>query len=186
MKSLLILLVFTCFSLISASAQTGANRPYSNSFSKGSWQAGTRVGRQGGNLIGTRNTLQLHAGYYLINKLAVGLSTTWAREGPKSFTGPYAFQDVTAGPYLRYQFTRTRLSPFIDASYQIGRRMAGEGFTSGNQAVSTGYISPGISVGVTPFLRAEINYHFQWITNGYRTGYIGQPQVGLTYLFAKN
>lgn len=186
MKPFLLIIIFVCLSIRSSSAQTGTNHPYRNSFDKGNWQAGARIGRQGGNLIGTRNTLQLHAGYYLIDKLVVGLSTMWAREGSKSFTGPSVFQDITAGPYLRYQFTRTRLSPFVDASYQIGLRIAGEGFASGNQAVNIGCISPGLSIGVTRSLRVELNYHFQWLNAGYRAEYIGQPQAGLTYLFAKN
>jgi hypothetical protein len=189
MKSFLFLLVFACFWFTAASAQTGANW-YAKSFDKGNWQVGTRDGRVGGNLIGYRNTLQLHSGYYLANQLAVGLSGTWGREGSMS----YAFHDITVGPYLRYQFTATRISPFIDLSYQFGRRLAsegngasfGSGFTFADPTIKSTQISPGVSVGIMPCLRAEINYHFQWITNGNRTEYIGQPQFGLTYLFAKN
>ncbi len=123
MKPFLALIVFTCFSLTASSAQTRTNSPYRDSFNKGNWQVGIRDGRVGGNLIGKRNTLQLHSGYYLAKQLAVGLSGTWGREGFRN----YAFHDITAGPYLRYQFTATRLSPFIDLSYQFGKRLAGEG-----------------------------------------------------------
>ena len=136
----------------------------------------------GGNLIGTRNTLQLNAGYYVANQLAIGLSGTWGREG----AGSIAYHEITAGPFLRYQITATRISPFIDLSYQFGKRLAGEGFTFMYPPIQSGQISPGVSVGVTPFLRAEINYHFQWVRIGNGAEYIGQPQFGLTYLFAKN
>ncbi|WP_020602336.1 hypothetical protein [Spirosoma spitsbergense] len=182
MKPFLFFIVLACFSIAKSSAQTGINRPYKDSFNKGNWQVGVRDGRVGGNLIGFRNTLQLHSGYYVANQLAVGLSSTWGREG----AGSYAFHDITAGPYLRYQFTATRISPFVDLSYQFGKRLAGEGFTFMNPVIQSAQISPGVSLGVTPFLRAEINYHFQWLSNGNRTEYIGQPQFGLTYLLAKN
>lgn len=183
MKPLLFLLVFTCFSLTLSSAQTGTNQPYRHNFSKGDWQVGVRGGRTGGNLIGNRNTLQLHSGYYVANQLAVGLSGTWGREGVKQ----YAFHDVTVGPYLRYQFTATRISPFIDLSYQFGKRITseGSGFLFADPSIQSAQISPWVSIGVAPFLRAEISYHFQWIHFGDVAEYIGQPQVGLTYLFAR-
>lgn len=183
MKLFLSLLYFACLSITSLCAQTSPNR---NSFSKGSWQVGLRDGRTGGNLIGNRNTLQLHSGYFIANQLAVGLSGTWGREG----TGSFAYHDVTVGPYLRYQLTATRVSPFVDLSYQFGRRLAsegsasifGSGFTFADPTVQSAQISPGVSLGIAYLLRAELNYHFQWITNGFGTEYIGQPQVGLTYL----
>ena len=125
MKPFLFLIVFTCFLITESSAQTSSTKSYTDSFNKGNWQVGVRDGRVGGNLIGKRNTLQLHSGYYLAKQLAVGLSGTWGREG----AGSYAFHDITVGPYLRYQFTATRVSPFIDLSYQFGKRLAGEVFT---------------------------------------------------------
>ncbi|GAB3941107.1 hypothetical protein GCM10028805_03820 [Spirosoma harenae] len=182
MKPLLLPVVFTL--LINQSFSQTVDQPSSlSSFKKKSWQIGVRDWRQGGNLIGIRNTLQLHAGYYLANQLAVGISGTWGREG----TSWGAFHDITLGPYARYQFTSTRISPFVDVSYQIGRRSSwDDAFTFSSIGIQSAQISPGVSVGVTRFLRAELNYHFQWIFqsgSGFWGEYIGQPQLGLTYLF---
>lgn len=153
-------------------------------FRKGSWQVGVRDGYQGGLLIGNRNTLQGQAGYYLINQLAVGLSGTWAREGVRTA----AFHDLTVGPYARFQITPTRLSPFVDLSYQVGRRISGNetAFTFSSLSLSSAQVSPGISVGVTPYLRAELSYHFQWLSVDNWSAYIGQPQLGVTYLLNRH
>jgi len=180
MKPILLTLFFIFFLISQLSAQLVTYTPPQTNFSKGSWQVGLRDGYQGGILIGNRNTLQLHADYYLVNQLAVGISGTWAREG----TSYAAFHDLTVGPYVRYQFTATRLSPFVDLSYQVGKRISGDEkvFTDESLNMQSSQISPGVSIGVTRFLRAEVSYHFQWIYLSNWTEYIGQPQLGITYL----
>ena len=81
MKPFLFSILCVCLSITASSAQTRKNSPYKESFNKGNWQVGVRDGRIGGNLIGFRNTFQVHSGYYLANQLAVGLSGTWGKEG---------------------------------------------------------------------------------------------------------
>jgi hypothetical protein len=153
-------------------------------FKAGSWQVGLKEGYGRGDLLRNRNSLQVHSGYYLVNRLLVGLNGTWSKE----WVGDFNYHDLSAGPYLRYHFTSTRISPFIDASYQIGQRKSGSGTTITYPKISmqTTQITPGINFGLINSLRLEISYGLQWayLPNG--TQSFGQTQVGLTYLFADN
>ena len=114
-------------------------------------------------------------------RLAVGLSTTWSKE----WVGEFSYHDLSAGPYMRYQFTTTWFSPFLEASYQVGKRSSGKGSSISYSSVSmrSTQISPGVSVGLLKSVRLELSYGLEWIYFSSNTKSFGQPQLGLTYLF---
>lgn len=166
--------------LAQVTPETGSQPP---SADKGTWQLGLRGGRQGGELIGNRTTLQLQASYLVFSQLALGVSGTWAREGQ----GGVAFQDLTVGPQIRFRFTTTRFYPFVDLSYQVGKRMWNADITammaSPNSGLRYGQFNPGVSYGVTKALRLEATYGFQWLTYNLQTNYVGQVMLGASYAF---
>jgi hypothetical protein len=151
-------------------------------FQAGSWQLGLKEGYSRGNLLKNRNSLQLHAGYFLVKRLSVGLNATWSKE----WINDFSYNDLSAGPYVRYQFTSTRFSPFLEASYQLGKRSIGEYASVSYPSLSmqSTQINPGVSIGLGKSLRLELSYGLQWIYfSSNRPQSVGQPLLGLTYLF---
>ena len=148
-----------------------------------SWKLASWVkeGFSQGNLLKNRNSVQLQAGYYLIKGLLLGFDATWSKE----WAGDFNYNDLSIGPYVRYHFTATRISPFIDVSYQAGQRFSGNGsaITYPKVPMQTTQITPGISFGITNSLRIETSYGFQWVYLSNSTQSLGQAQIGLTYLF---
>ena len=166
-----------------AYAQFTSPEPLKKSFTRSQWQIGLKDGYGRGDLLRNHTDFQAHMGYYLVNKLLVGIGASWSKE----WEGGFKFNDFTAGPLARYQFTRTRFSPFIQASYQLGERSTGRNSGISYPSVSTqfAFITPGLSIGVASSLRIDISYGFQYLINGYTTVY-GQPQFGINYLFGVN
>lgn len=175
--------VYLTFVILLTGTQLLAQNLAQPSFRAGSWQVGLHDGYTRGYLFGHRNTLQFQAGYYVINKLSVGVGATWAREGNSDF----GFKELTIGPSVRYHFTTTRFSPFIDVSYQVGRRSAIAGTLTDYQSVGiqTTQLSPGVSFRVIPALRVELLYNVQWVHATSWTSSIIQPHLGITYLVGK-
>ncbi len=164
-----------------ADAQKIISDQAQNTFQAASWQVGLKEGYSRGDLLKNRNTLQIHASYFLINRLAVGLNATWSKEWVNNFS----YHDLSAGPYVRYQFTTTRFSPFIEASYQLGKRSSGESSSVSYPSLSmqSTQISPGVSIGLLKSVRLDLSYGLQWVYFSSNTQSFGQPQIGLTYLF---
>ena len=182
------LYVYLVLLLLSGSKQTAYAQSTSpelvkKSFTRGQWQLGLKDGYGRGDLLRNHNNFQVHTGYYLADKLLVGLGANWSKE----WEGDFKFNDFTVGPLARYQFTRTRVSPFIEASYQFGRRSTGSnsGISYPSVSIKSAFITPGLSIGVASSLRVDISYGFQYLINGYTAVY-GQPQVGINYLFGIN
>lgn len=149
-------------------------------FKAGSWQVGLKEGYGQGNLAKNRNSLQVNTGYYLISRLLLGINATWSKE----WLGDFNFHDLSAGPYVRYHFTATRISPFIDASYQIGRRSAGAGssITYPSVSLQSTQLAPGLNFGLTNALRIDVSYGLQWTYFPSNSQSFGQAQLGLAYL----
>ncbi|MFD2938330.1 hypothetical protein [Spirosoma flavum] len=149
-------------------------------FHSGSWQLGAKAGYGRGNLLSNRNSFQIHAGYFPIKQLAVGLNATWSNE----WVDDIGFKDLSAGPYIRYQFTATWLSPFVEASYQMGRRSSdAAGVSYPSTPMQTIQLGPGLSIETIKFLRLDLSYRFDWVYLTNNTQTVGLPQIGLTYLF---
>lgn len=118
MRKILFLCLFGYSWLCQAQTETPLNRLFDSPlpFSRNAWLAGFQVGYSKGTYGKERySATQAYGGYFVANKIALGLAATWGRE---SFG---AAQDVaiSAGPLVRYQFTRSRFSPFIVGAYQF-------------------------------------------------------------------
>lgn len=162
-------------------AQKSAFDHSQSKFAAGSWQFGVKGGYGKGNLVRDRSGLHLHSGYYVANKLMVGLGAAWSRE----WTEQVSVNDLSAGPFARYQFTTTRCSPFVEASYQFGQRSSTYP-GSVDTTIQAGYISPGLSIRLFNQLRADISYSIQFSPRSSYTESFGQAQIGFTYLVGKH
>ncbi|MBN8820829.1 hypothetical protein [Spirosoma sp.] len=147
-------------------------RPVKPLFAKGDWQLGLKVGHGPSPLLGTRNTTQLAAGYYIVNGLLLGLTSSYTTE----LAEPVLHKNVlSAGPLIRYQFISGRLSPYTESAYQLGRRS-----TEMEQSLS---FTLGLSVGLVAGLRLDLGYNFQYIKSNYFQGGADQTHIGINYLF---
>lgn len=164
-----------------AYAQTLTSNQSPTTFHAGRWQLGIKEGYGQGCLLKNRNSFQLHAGYFLINKLAVGLNATWSKE----WVGDFGYNDLSSGPYIRYQFTNSWISPFLEASYQVGERSSDDvpGVSYSSLSIQSTQINSGLSLGLLESLRLDLSYRLEWIYLSGRPQGFNHPQVGITYLF---
>ncbi|GAB4034675.1 hypothetical protein [Spirosoma gilvum] len=195
MKKLLLVGLMTLSIQAFAQNTQGVNRL----FQKRTWLVGLQTAFAKGNL-NTRNTtkndliFQAFGGYFVVDKLLIGLSGTYMQQQQ-----PLSFQIITPtlGPIVRYQFTQTRVSPYLTASFQIGR-----GYTSGILQVdgpngtkitptyTTGFptytrsFGAGLSISAVSRFRVDAALHWQDMvdTPNVRFGYGSyQAQAGITY-----
>ncbi|AXE18004.1 hypothetical protein DR864_09790 [Runella rosea] len=188
MKSIL----YLCFVglLVSIKPQGGFAQqtifsPSQNKSTAKTWQIGLKEGYSRGNILKRRNGLQFHTGYSIANNLIIGLGAAWSKEW-MGFGPHYYFNEITFGPFARYQFLSTRISPFIEASYQVGKRLGGE-----NKPIGIAFVNPGLTIHLFRRLRADVGYSFQFGAKKYLVGIlsikgqnVGQAQIGLNYLFS--
>lgn len=180
------LFLYLCLlSACCAKAQSGYYEPTAaetkqRAFGQRSWQVGVQGGYSQGNLLRNYASGQLYAGYFLADKFMIGLAGILTRE----WVDDLDQQRIGIGPVVRYQATRSRVSPFLEVSYQIGRQSINFGSAPGRSVntVHSGSVTPGLSLRVLSSLRADLSYRFQ------RDGrYMNQfqPQVGLNYAVAR-
>ena len=143
-------------------------------FSKGSKQVTASYGYGQGNLLQNRNVIGIQAGYYLANRLMVGVAGSLMREWIDNLNSGNKF---SAGPVVRYQFTASRLSPFAQLSYQLGNPVLG---LPNRQAV---FVTPGVNLALLAQVRLEASYSLLFIPS---SEWIGQPQIGATILLGTN
>ncbi|QIP12452.1 hypothetical protein G8759_07350 [Spirosoma aureum] len=160
-----------------------------NPFTRKSWQIGIQGGYSKAEFISRNSTIQLYGGYFVANKLSMGLSSTWVAEWTRNVLHE---NTLTMGPAIRYQLTQTRISPFLAASYQIGARtltianvtvnpaavvtvittptgsystISGSNFsyTASNKptAIHSRSLTAGISVGVVSSIRIDLAINWQ-------------------------
>lgn len=90
-------------------------------FQKGTWLVGLQSAYrlQSDDYFKHGALLKAYGGYFISNKLLVGLTGTRAQ-----YKAPISLESTTytVGPILRYQLTQTRVSPYLMTSFQIGQR----------------------------------------------------------------
>ncbi|GAB3955517.1 hypothetical protein GCM10028805_43290 [Spirosoma harenae] len=165
-------------------------------FRRRAWLAGFQVGYSKGSYGHERySATHLYGGYFVVNKLAIGLA---ASRGQESFG---AAQDValSVGPMIRYQFTRTRLSPFVVGSYQFGQatvsglrsKVSPSGTTAAddiqNRPIQSRYVGMGLSLRVIRACRLDVLLTWQDKPGATELGINGQynllqAQLGVNYL----
>jgi post-segregation antitoxin (ccd killing protein) len=168
----------TCANLQNGFAQKTAFDNAQSKFATGSWQVGLKEGYGRGNLFKNRNGLHFHTGYYIVNNLLVGVGAVWSKE----WFGDYNLNDFTVGPFARYQFLNTRISPFMEASYQFGQQKQLAVQDRQSAAIRSTFINTGLSIRLVSQLRADLSYGLQFANNNQS---FGQAQLGLNYLFNK-
>ena len=166
---LLIFLSVTIPQQLIAQQVTSSNT--STAFSKGSQQLTASYGYGQGNLAKNRSVTQIQAGYYVANRLLIGVVGSMMREWIGEFHTDNKF---SVGPLVRYQFTSSRLSPFAQLAYQLGNPTVAP---TQHQAV---IFTPGVNLALFSQVRIEASYGFLFIPNRER---IGQPQLGAAILF---
>lgn len=152
-------------------AQQSASTYSQTAFSEGSKQFTVSYGYSQGSLLQNRNVIGINAGYYVANRLMVGVAGSLMREWLGELNTGTKF---SAGPLVRYQFTASRLSPFAQLAYQLGNPTVDP---TRHQAV---LFTPGVNLALLAQVRIEASYSFLFIPNRER---IGQPQLGATILF---
>lgn len=162
---------FAAFTTQPARAQQPVDRHSNNVFDKGTGQLSITYGAGRGLLLSNLNGIDLQAGYYVAHRLLIGVTGSLINEWASDWQLQPTF---SAGPFVRYQFSATRLSPFVALAYQLGRPTVSP---TVNQAVS---ISPGVNFALLPPLRLEASYRLLVLPPGDQFGY---PQLGATFLF---
>jgi hypothetical protein len=150
--------------------------------------------------LGNNLTAQIYGGYFITNNVMVGLSGAVSKEETEGI----GVRDLvwSVGPTIRYQITRSRISPFVVASYQFGQRtVSGSsqvmGPTSGSRIsgdntprpIQTRMFGFGVSIGIVPALRADLAINWQDKASAYNPTIrlndgLFQPQFGLHYLIS--
>lgn len=173
-------------------SQTGTNRK--ENFSAGQWQISLKDGIGKGNELSRfvngqevykHNILQAQAGCFIVNRLLVGIGFTWSREWSIRQPDQESFTDFMKGPLLRYQFTRTSVSPFLEVSYQFGKRSTGARSVLDyvGYSVRSTLLNGGVNVSLTPHLRLEASYGIQFKTFIDQSIMHHYPQLGVNYAF---
>lgn len=152
-------------------AQSITSDSAGTAFRKGSQQLTISYGYGRGNLLRNRSIIQIQAGYYIANRLMVGVAGSTMRE----WIGELHIDNkFSAGPFIRYQFTSSRLSPFAQLDYQLGNPTVDP---TRHQAL---IFTPGVNLALFSQVRLEASYGLLFIPNNEQ---IGQPQLGATILF---
>ncbi|UFH52816.1 hypothetical protein [Spirosoma sp. KNUC1025] len=190
-KTLLVYLVCHCW-LCQAQNQPQLSTPFNSPkpFNRKDWLFGFQVGYSKNSYLHERySATQAYGGYFVANKLALGLSASWSRE---SFI---AAHDATfsVGPLLRYQFTRSRVSPFIVGAYQWGQATVSSTNTKtfpmaeNQRSIQSGYAGLGTSIRVVAEWRVDLLLTWQDKPAAPESGIQGryhllQAQIGANYL----
>lgn len=118
-KYLLFLLLCTAsFTKAQERTQSHTSPTHLQGYTQGNWLIGLQAGYSKGLLLDRNLTTQAYGGYFVANNVLVGLSAVGSQEWHNSIRDRSYF----IGPMVRCQLTRTRFSPFLVASYQIGQR----------------------------------------------------------------
>ncbi|GAB3699905.1 hypothetical protein GCM10027592_26390 [Spirosoma flavus] len=140
-------------------------------FRKGTEQITITYGYSRGSLVNNRSVTQIQAGYYVANRIMIGLAGSLMKEWLGELSSKNMF---SGGPLIKYQFTASRLSPFATLAYQFGKPTINP---TVNQAL---LFTPGVNFALFPAVRLEASYSLLFVPTKER---ISQPQIGATILF---
>ncbi|QHV99406.1 porin family protein [Spirosoma endbachense] len=165
-------------------------------FSPGAWQIGLKSGYSPGSSFPNRFSTQLQLGYFVGNRWSVGLETSWVREWRNS----PVLTSVGVGPRVHYQLTNSKLSPYLAASYQVGKQWLDslEITYKPRRLTHSVSLTPGLSWQLSSKLRLDLSYRFEYYLS-YRFNrtsyqeyalsryfeYYQVPQLGITYFLGR-
>ncbi len=188
--------------LCQAQNEDPPSRAFDNplAFSRKAWLAGVQVGYSKGSFGQERYAAtHVYGGYFVANKVVVGLAATWGQES----LGTAQDVALSAGPMIRYQFTRSRFSPFIVGSYQFGKatisgvslRSTAPGMVTRadrrDRSIQSGYVGLGMSIRVIAAYRLDLLLTWQDKPGASELGMNGrynllQGQIGVNYVLHRN
>ncbi len=121
-------------------------------FRRGAWLGGLSGGGfPAGSAFG-RHLYGLRVGYFGLDRTMLGVKAHYLRVRlDDRLTGQW----LTVGPLLRYQFTRSRVSPFVEVAYLWGKAWANFGGKGSINSLNYASFTPGLSIRLGPYLRFE-------------------------------
>ena len=165
---------------------------YQHTFTKGTWLLGARGTYGRGLLLSKHADIQVRGGYFVLDQLVLGLNGEWFHDWNNDSFFSNKMNHWLAGPLVRYHLTSTRLSPFLEASYQMGlynyqSKVGGFGPKGRRIWVSSWTLTPGLSARISQRLRADLVYNWQHIAYqaSSRSFQDRRLQVGLNYLITR-
>lgn len=155
-------------------------------FKQGSWLVGGRVGYFSERALnGFDLTVQGQGGYFVVNQLAIGVKGQYIRDFRNSVF-PIT-RSWLIGPWIRYHISTSRVTPFFEGSYQIGRvnfdaSATNLPFPAINRTIQVLSLSGGLSMRLNQNFRLDLaaeTQQFSYYPINRRTGFA--PRLGLTY-----
>lgn len=182
--------------LLSTLPYTAYNRPVAKvawykdeqwqTFRKGYWLISGRVAYSSERSSnGFDLGAQVQGGYFVADQLAVGLKGKYSRDY-RSSTFPIT-RSWLLGPVIRYHLTRSRIAPFVEGAYQLGRvhfdaTATPVAYPRIQETVHVFSLSGGVSARLSQTLRLDIvaeTQQFSYYPTPRRTRI--RPEVGITY-----
>lgn len=186
MKKSFLFIVVGCFVFINANSQ----------ITKGNWMLGGSAGFssiQNLSIYGGNNTsivnVTCNVGYFITNKLAIGLKPNVMYESVKTDNGRLSQNNSAVGPFVRYYFFPVdgRVNFFTEGSYALGvSKSYGNGISNYDWSNQTNTFSiiggPAIFLNSSVALELSFGYIRQRIIDGTNSG-TNTFQVGLGLQF---
>lgn len=155
-------------------------------FKQGSWLIGGRVGyfsERASN--GFDLTVQGQGSYFVVNQLAVGVRGQYIRDFRNSVF-PIT-RSWLIGPWIRYHVSTSRVTPFLEGSYQIGRvnfdaSAINLPFPVIKETVRVLSLSGGLSMRLNQNFRLDLaaeTQQFSYYPSNRKA--VFRPRLGLTY-----
>lgn len=159
-------------------------------FRKGSWLMSGRAAyfsERSSN--GFDLSAQVQGGYFVADRLALGLKGKYIRDY-RSATFPVT-RSWLLGPVVRYHLSRSRIAPFVEGGYQLGRvhfdaTATNVSYPPIQETVRVLSLAGGVSARLSQTLRLDITaetQQFSYYPIPRKTAI--RPEIGLTYYLRK-
>lgn len=140
-------------------------------------------------IIGNQLGFSAYGGYFIANKLLLGLNGGYATDWSNTVEGHVS--SWLTGPFIRYYLTSSRVTPFAEASYQFGQFMISSPYNMGQAGIrhsaNTLSFTGGLGVRLTQAFRLELAYNYQADRFSpaplVQRNWQGYPQAGLSAFF---
>lgn len=196
MRQTILLFIIGQACLCQAQNEPNLRKPFDGqvTYHRNAWLAGIQIGYSNNFYMRERYTaIQAYGGYFITNKLIAGLAVS---RGQESF-GTAQDVAISAGPMVRYQFTRTRFSPCIVGAYQFGQATVsglrtrtptpGVSTDKYDRPIQSRYVGVGMSIRIVAAYRLDLLLTWQDKPGAAELGLKGnynllQAQAGVNYL----
>ncbi len=183
--TLLLLLLCSCHAI----AQTTDPKTATRNLQKRTRAAGIYTTYGSSALIGNQLGINGYGGYFIANKLLLGLNGEYATDWSSTVEGHVS--SWLTGPFIRYYLTASRVSPFVEANYQFGQFMISTPYNMGpasnRHSANSLSLTGGLGIRLTQAFRLELAYKYQADRFSpaplFQRSWLGYPQAGLSAFF---